>query len=211
LEDYLSDMSKYTTSAEQIKVNKLYKSIPKQLGRNNNKFNYKLVDEKGNKRVYETSLDWLNHSFITNKCVLVDFPEIPLSAYEKENYFKIYLSDVGLLSQLAGIEKKDIYSDEMKLFSGMLTENYVANMIVSNGMRLHYWQSKHNAEIDFLINIEGNIIPVEVKASSNTKSKSLRVYVEKYKHAFAIRVSGKNFGLSGGIKSVPLYAAHLIK
>jgi len=211
LEDYLSDMSKYTTSSEQIKVNKLYKSIPKQLGRDNSKFSYKLVDEKGSKRVYETSLDWLNNSFITNKCVLVDFPEIPLSAYEKENYFKIYLSDVGLLSQLAGIEKKDIYSDEMKLFSGMLTENYVANMMVSNGMRLHYWQSKHNAEIDFLINIEGNIIPVEVKASSNTKSKSLKVYIEKYKPAFAIRVSGKNFGFSGGIKSVPLYAAHMIK
>ncbi len=211
VEDYLADMSKYTTASEHLKVNKLYKSIPKQLGRDNNKFNYKLVDEKGNKRKFETALEWLNYSFITNKCSLVDFPEIPLSVYKKENFFKIYLSDVGLLSQLAGFTKKDICSDEMKLFSGMLTENFVANMFISNGINLYYWKSKHNAEIDFLINIDGHIIPVEVKAACNTKSKSLKVYIEKYNPAYAIRVSGKNFGLFNGIKSVPLYAVHLIK
>lgn len=210
LEDYLADMSKYTTSAEHIKVNKVYKSIPRQLGRDNNKFSYRLVDEKGSKRNFETSLEWLNNSYLTNKCTLVDFPEIPLSAYEKDNFFKVYLSDVGLLTELAGFTKKDIYSDEMKLFSGMLTENYVANMLTSGGNRLHYWKSKHNAEIDFLINIEGNVIPIEVKASSNTKSKSLKVYMDKYNPAYAIRVSGKNFGMTDGIKSVPLYSAFMI-
>lgn len=210
IEDYMSDMSKYTTSVENLKISKIFKSIPKQLGRGNTKFSYKLVDEKGNRRVFETSLDWLNHSFNTNKCTLVDFPEVPLSAYEKESYFKIYLSDVGLLTQLAGFTKKDIYSDEMRLFSGMLTENYVANMLTSNGLKLHYWRSKHNAEIDFLVNIDGNIIPVEVKASTNTKSKSLRVYRERYKPAYAIRISGKNFGFANGIKAVPLYAVYMI-
>lgn len=210
IEDYLSDMSKYTTSIEHLKVSRLYRSIPKQLDRNNNKFNYKLVEEKGSKRTFETSLDWLMHSFITNKCTLVDFPKIPLAAYEIENFFKIYLSDVGLLSQLAGFTKKDIYSNEMNLFSGMLTENYVANMLTSNGMKLYYWKSKHNAEIDFLINIEGNIIPVEVKASSNTKSKSLIVYKDRYDPSYSIRISGKNFGFANGIKSVPLYAVYMI-
>lgn len=211
VEDYLSDMSKYTTSSEHLKVSKIYKSIPRQLGRDNNKFNYKLVDEKGSKRIFETALDWLNHSFITNKCTLVNFPEIPLAAYEKDNFFKVYLSDVGLLSQLAGFTKKDIYSDEMKLFSGMLTENYVANSLVSNKINLHYWKSKHDAEIDFLINIEGSIIPIEVKASNNTKSKSLKVYIEKYKPTYSIRISDKNFGFVNGIKSVPLYAVYMIK
>jgi hypothetical protein len=211
LEDYLSDMSKYTTSVEHLKITKLYKSIPRQLGRDNNKFSYKLVEEKGSRRTFETSLDWLNSSYLTNKCTLVDFPEIPLSAYEKDSFFKIYLNDVGLLTELAGFTKKDIYSDEMKLFSGMLTENYVANMLTAGGMKLYYWKSKHNAEIDFLINIEGSIIPVEVKASGNTKSKSLKVYMDKYKPVYAIRVSGKNFGMTNGIKSVPLYSAFMIK
>ncbi len=211
LEDYVSDMSKYTTSSEQLKINKVFKSLPKQLGRDSTKFNYKLIEEQGGKRKFETGLDWLNQSFMTHKCTLLESPKIPLVAYEKENFFKIYLSDVGLLSQLAGIGKKDIYSDEIKLFTGMLTENYVANMLISHGMKLYYWHSKYNAEIDFLITIDGQIIPVEVKASSNTKSKSLKVYMEKYKPPYAIRISGKNFGLVNGIKSVPLYAAHMIE
>lgn len=211
IEDYLADMSKYTTNAEYMKVKKIYKSIPKQLGRDSRKFNYKLVDEKGNKRIFETSIDWLINSFIVNKCVLVELPEIPLVAFEKENFFKIYLSDVGLLAELANFTKKDIYSDEMRLFSGMLTENYVANMFSAKGIKLHYWKSKHNAEIDFLVNIDGNVLPVEVKAAGNTKSKSLNVYIEKYNPKYSIRVSTKNFGFVNKIKSVPLYAVHLIR
>lgn len=211
LEDYLADMSKYTTNTEHQKINKLYKSIPKQLGQVNTKFNYKLVDEKANKRSYERSIEWLCNSFIAVKCTLVEFPELPMKVYEKDNFFKIYLNDIGLLTTIANIDKKDIYSDELKIFSGMLAENYVANSFCSKGIKLHYWKSKHNAEIDFLINIEGHIIPVEVKASTNTKAKSLKVYQDRYDPYYSIRISGKNFGFVNGIKSVPLYAVHLIK
>jgi predicted AAA+ superfamily ATPase len=92
----------------------------------------------------------------------------------------------------------------------MITENYIAQTLTASGKGLYYWRSGNSAEIDFLVNIEGEIIPIEVKASTNTKSKALKVYMEKYNPPYAIKVSGKNFGYNGLIKSVPLYAAHLI-
>ena len=93
----------------------------------------------------------------------------------------------------------------------MFTENYVAQMLRSSEMKLNYWKSSNNAEVDFVANVEGNIIPIEVKAASDTKSKSLKVYIEKYKPKYSMRVSAKNFEYVNGIKSVPLYAVHLIE
>ncbi len=211
ISDYMADMSKYTTSSENTKIKKVYESVPKQLGKENNKFIYKLVEESAKKARYETSIDWLENSNLINKCTLVDSPRIPLKVYEKNNYFKIYLNDVGLLTELAEISLYNILSDEVNIFKGMLTENYVAQTFVSNGLRLNYWKSSNRAEMDFLINLKGEIIPVEVKAARNTKSKSLVIYKQKYNPEYAIRISSKNFGFVNKIKSVPLYATHLIK
>ncbi len=211
LDDYIADMNRYTTSIDAIKINKIYRSLPKQLGRENAKFTYKLVDNNGNKRYFQNALDWLNYSYIIQKCGMVKLPKIPLAAYQDEAKFKIYANDVGLLARLAKFTKNDLYSDEISLFSGLLTENYVANALKSNGFDLYYWKSKHDAEIDFIVNIAGSIIPIEVKAAQNTKSKSLNVYVDKYKPKYAIKISSKNFGFVNNIKSVPLYAVHLLK
>ena len=209
--DYIADMSKYTTNAENIRINEVYKSIPKQLGRDNNKFSYTLVDEKGNKRMYETSIEWLINSNLVNKCVLVKTPQIPLTAYEEDNYFKIYLNDVGLLTELSNMTPYDIVSESSNLYRGMLTENYVAQTLASGELGLNYWRSSNVAEIDFVLSIQGTVIPIEVKSATNTKSKSLNVYKDKYKPKYAIKISGKNFGFVNGIKSVPLYAAYMIK
>lgn len=211
IEAYTFDMSKYTTAVENIKISKLYNSIPRQLGRENNKFIYKVIEEKAQKRNYETAIDWLINSNLVLKCIMAEIPEIPLKVYEKESMFKIYLSDTGLLCELAGIGAIDLMGKEISQYMGMLCENYIAQSFVSNKINLHYWKSKNDAEIDFLINIEGSIIPVEVKASINTKSKSLKVYTGKYKPEYAIRISSKNFGFVNNIKSVPHYAAYLIK
>ncbi len=211
LDDYMADMHRYTTATDAVKINKIYRSIPKHLGRENSKFTYKLVERNGNKRYFQNALDWLRYSYIVQTCQMVKIPKIPLAAYEDESKFKVYANDTGLLARLANFTKNDLYSDEINLFSGVLTENYVANTFKSNGLDLYYWKSKHDAEIDFVINIGGNIIPVEVKAAHNTKSKSLKVYTEKYNPKYAIKLSSKNFGFINNIKSVPLYAAHLIK
>jgi len=210
IDAYMYDMSKYTTSAENIKINKLYKSVPKQLNRENTKFTYKIVEEKANKRNYETSIDWLLNSNMVNKCALVETPKIPISVYEKENTFKIYLNDVGLLCELSGIKLKDLYVNDFNLYKGMLCENYVAQSFTANGLKLNYWKSKKDAEIDFLLNIDGNVIPVEVKSATNTKAKSLKIYIEKYNPKYSIKISSRNFGFVNNIKSIPLYSVYLL-
>lgn len=210
LEDYLADMNKYTTNSEALKIKQVFQSIPSQLGRDNKKFNYKLVDEKGKKAVYGTSIDWLLSGNLINRATMIEVPRMPLKTYQKENMFKLYMGDTGLLSEMADMTPYDLYSLGGKLFSGMLTENYIAQTLTASSIGLYCWRSGNTAEIDFLVNIKGEIIPVEVKASTNTKSKALKTYMEKYKPAYAIKISGKNFGYNGMIKSIPLYAAYLI-
>lgn len=210
IEDYLADMNKYTSNSEALKIKQVFQSIPSQLGRDNNKFSYKIVSEKGKKVIYGTSIEWLISSNLVNRATLVEVPRIPLKTYHKENMFKIYLGDTGLLCELADMSAQDIYSSGSQLFSGMITENYVAQTLVASDQKLYYWRSGNIAEVDFLINVNGEIIPVEVKASTNTKSKALNTYIKHYEPSYAIKISGKNFGFSGGIKSVPLYAAHLV-
>ncbi len=208
---YITDMSKYTTSSENIKINKLFKSIPMQLSRESSKFTYRIVEDTASKKKYETSIDWLIHGNLVNKCTLAQIPKIPLIAYIKENLFKIYLNDVGLLCELSEITPNNLLSDDFNLYKGMLSENYVAQTFIANNFSLYYWKSKKNAEIDFLINYKGEIIPVEVKAAENTKAKSLKVYIERYNPRYSIKISAKNFGFVNNIKSIPLYAAYLLK
>ena len=119
------------------------------------------------------------------------------------------MSDVGLLAYRNGITLNNLLDGE-KLFTGGLAENYVASQFKVNGYELFYWESENEAELDFLIKKDGEIIPVEVKASIHTKSKSLDIYKNKYKPEYSIRISAKNFGFENNIKSIPLYATYLI-
>jgi len=112
---------------------------------------------------------------------------------------------------LSDMTAADLIGNESNLYKGMLTENYVAQSFASNQIQLHFWKSKNNAEIDFLIAYKGSVVPVEVKSATNTKSKSLKYYREKYSPKLSIKVSANNFNESNGVKSVPLYAAYLIK
>ena len=206
---YLADMNKYTENSEGIKNNKIYNSIPKELARVNNTFKYSIVDKDARKIRYESSLDWLLASNMILKCDLTQKNESPLKAFASSDKFKLYLSDVGLLRALSNLDYSEILLDKNEMFKGVLTENYIACELYSKSKELYYYNFD-KYEIDFLIKINGDIIPIEVKSGRRTNSKSLNEYIKKYKPQFSIRISTKNFGFENNIKSVPLYAVFCI-
>ena len=191
---YIADMAKYTENIESIRNARIYNSIPAQLGKENKKFKYSLVEKSARAREYESSLDWLISSNMILKCDNIKTPKSPLKAYTDDT-FKVYLSDMGLLRALAKISVNEIISNKNMIYKGILAENYVAEILFAKNRELYYWQLNSGMyEVDFLINIDGDIIPIEVKASDNTTSKSLNYYIKRYKPKYSIRISSKNFG-----------------
>jgi predicted AAA+ superfamily ATPase len=210
LTGYLADMAKYSGESNALKINKVYQSIPAQLAKGNTKFRYNLVENAGKKEKFQTSIEWLLQANMLLACNKIETPQSPLSAYRMDNHFKLYLSNTGLLVSLAGIRFYEIMQESVGMYSGFLTENYVAQTLYSKGMKLYYWESNSQAEIDFILHLQDGIIPVEVKASANVRSKSLQSYLERYNPPYVIRVSARNFGFVNRIQSVPLYAVHCI-
>jgi predicted AAA+ superfamily ATPase len=209
---YLADMIRYADNVNAIKIHQVYKSMPSQLAKpNTTKFMYKYIEQGGNSEKFQTAIDWLIQANLLLPCNLVSLPQSPLSAYLNYNIFKLYLSDTGLLVTLARLKTNEILNNQNILFRGFLTENYVAQTLASKNIDLYYWESGNKAEIDFVTNLKDGIIPIEVKASENVRSKSLSAFVNKYKPPYAIRISTKNFGFENNIKSVPLYAVWCIE
>lgn len=210
---YIADMQKYVKSSlETVKIEKVYKSIPSQLAKDKKNFQYNFIEETGRKRKYESSIDWL----VASKMILINYNskrmEIPLKVYIDENNFKLYLSDVGILTNMSEIRFPDIMLDKTFIYKGAITENYIAQELAFKGESLYYWTSKRNAEIDFILYSEQDgIIPIKVKSGNNVRSISLNMYIKEYKPKYAIRFSTRNFGFENNIKSVPLYAAFCVK
>lgn len=204
---YIADMNKYTISnSESIKIEKIYKSIPSQLAKENKKFRYALVEESAKKRDYKSALDWLISGNMVFTSYNVKKPEIPLKVFEDEDVFKMYLSDVGILTNLSEVKLTDIMLNSKFMYKGAITENYIAQELSSKDSSLYYWTSNRDAEVDFLIYNNDGIIPVEVKSVESNTSKSLNVYIDKYRPNYSIRISTKNFGFENNIKAIPLYA-----
>ena len=147
---------------------------------------------------------------IKNECDLTEKNESPMKAFINEDKFKLYLGDVGLLRALSNLEYNEILLDKNEMYKGVLTENYVACEFYPKFNELFYYNF-NKYEIDFLIKIDGNIIPVEVKSGRRKNSRSLNVYIEKYKPLYSIRLSTKNFGFENNIKLVPLYVLESVK
>ncbi len=209
---YISDMNKYTINkSESVKIEKVYLSIPRELAKKNRKFQYKLIEEVASKRKFETALDWLNAGAIILSCNKTEKVEIPLKVYLNKDVFKVYYSDVGILNSICEVSIYDIIDEANFMFKGAIAENYVAQELNTMGIPLIYWKSKGDAEIDFLITTREGIIPVEVKAHHRVQSKSLNVYMNKYKPKYGIRLSTKNFGLENNIKAIPLYATFCLR
>jgi len=205
---YINDMSKYASAGDTVKIIASYESIPAQLAKDNKKFQYKVVKKGGSASIFGNSLEWLISSGVVLKCSKTQ-GLIPPSIYTDPSSFKIYMSDVGLLAYMNNITSDNLLSEE-RLFTGGLAENYVACQLKSNGYKLFYWESENRAEVAFLIQKDGKVLPIEVKANLHSKSKSLEVYKNKYKPEYSIRISGKNFGFGNEIKAIPLYAAYLL-
>lgn len=212
INNYISDMAKYATASESVKIRAAYNSISMQLAKDNKKFQYKVVQTGGTAAIFGASIDWLLQSGVILKCNKLIDTQMPISAYQDLSSFKVYMSDVGLLTLKSNMSYEFLLDKENpnNNFIGALVENYVAQVLNTNGYELFYWTSKGIAEVDFIIQKGKDIIPIEVKSGKNIASRSLNVYIETKKPKYSIRISRKNFGFENNIKSIPLYAAYLI-
>lgn len=217
---YLNDMSKYPkglaprrNNLNEIKKTRLvYDNITVQLSKKNTRFQYKLIKKGGRASEFENAIEWLCLSGIVSRVYKVEQIRKPLENYRNIDAFKIYVSDLGLLCAKKNLAANDILYmvEELNDFKGGMAENYVNVQLTINGYHTYYWESARGAEIDFVIQRDGQLIPIEVKSADNTKAKSLKVYMDTYKPAYAIKLSAKNFAFEDGKKVVPLYAAFCI-
>lgn len=212
INDYIADMAKYASNSESVKIRAAYNSIPVQLAKDNKKFQYKLAQKGGTATIFGSAIDWLQFAGVVLKCARIEHGYMPISVYNDLSSFKLYMGDVGLLTMKSGISQQTIIGagEIENTFLGAISENYVAQSLATKNYSLYYWQNDGIAELDFIIQKDNDIIPIEVKTGMRTKSKSLNMFVEKYKPSFTIRISSKNFGFENNIKSVPLYAAFCI-
>jgi predicted AAA+ superfamily ATPase len=206
--EYIADMAKYAHPTTTVKIRACYNSIPAQLAKENIKFQYKTVQRVGTATIFGESIEWLVYAGIGLKCQKIAHGYMPVSAYADLSDFKLYMSDAGMLTMKSGMATQTILSplEEDNMFLGMISENYVAQALVCNGIPLFYWKNENTAELDFVLQIAGEVVPVEVKKGKRTKSASLNMFMKHYKCNLAIRISAKNFGFENKIKSVPLYA-----
>ena len=212
LASYLNDMSKYNSTNEIKKTRLTYDNITVQLSKRNTRFQYKLIKKGGRASEFENAIEWLCLSGIVSQVYKAEQIKKPLENYRDIDAFKIYVSDLGLLCAKKDLVANDILYmvEELNDFKGGMVENYVNVQLTINGYKTYYWESERGAEVDFVIQRDGKIIPIEVKSADNTKAKSLKVYMDTYKPEYAIKLSAKNFGFEGNIKTVPLYAAFCV-
>ena len=212
LASYLNDMSKYNNLNEIKKTRLVYDNITVQLSKKNTRFQYKLIKKGGRASEFENAIEWLCLSGIVSQVYKTEQIKKPLENYRDIDSFKIYVSDLGLLCAKKDLTATDILYmvDEINDFKGGMAENYANVQLTINGYNTYYWESERGAEVDFVIQRNGQLIPIEVKSADNTRAKSLRIYMNTYKPEYAIKLSTKNFGLEDNKKIVPLYAAFCI-
>lgn len=211
LESYVRDMTKYADNSLSNKIISAFDSIPVQLAKDNPKFQYKVIAKGGTSSIFGEAIMWLKNSGIVNQ-VYKTTAELPLEMHKDLSSFKLYMSDVGLFVNKARypLYQVDLSQQPVMIAMGPLTENYVANELRVKGYDLYYWESDGKAELDFMIQKETDIVPIEVKTSVQTKARSLDLYMKTYSPNYAVRISEKNFGFENNIKSVPLYAVFCI-
>lgn len=210
LNSYIADMTKYARPGESVKIFEAYDSLPAQLAKDSKKFQYKLIKSGARASQYGDSIDWMLRAGIVYKCTKCTQGFLPPAAYLELSAFKLYYSDLGILSARTGMTVSGLMQSESEHFRGIYAENYVACALRTNGYELLYWESDGTAEVDFLIVKDDCVIPVECKAGNHVKAKSMMIYKGKYAPKYCIRISGRNFGMVDGIKSVPLYAVFCI-
>jgi predicted AAA+ superfamily ATPase len=205
---YALYFSKHAENKEIPKLNFLWSSIPSQLARDNKKFLYQAVKQGARSREYEDALLWLSHAGLVHRIFRISKPGLPLSAYDDLSAFKLYLIDVGLLRRLSFLDPIAIREGNRLFmeFKGALSENFILQHLIANFEGTpRYWTSGGQAEVDFLIQVKNDIIPIEVKSDESVRSKSLAVYNDLYQPPVRIRYSLKNLKKDDGLLNIPLF------
>ena len=210
LEQYENDFSKHTASNELPRIRMVWNSIPLQLAKENKKFFFGKIKEGARAKEFELAIEWLQDCGLIKKVYKVTKPAMPLKAYIDFSSFKLYLLDVGLLGALSELDAESILEGNAIFteFKGALTEQYVLQQMVSDTKYKPYYYAGEKAtyEVDFLIQQNKNVIPVEVKAEENLRAQSLKVYCEKFKPEYAVRTSMSNYREQNWLINLPLYA-----
>jgi len=208
LNSYELDFAKHAPAVDFPKLALIWKSIPDQLAKESGKFVYGHVKPGARAKDLEDALQWLLSAGMAYKVCKIEKPAIPLSAYSNQSYFKLYMSDIGLLRRMSRLPATAIFAESSLYseFKGALTENFVLSELINlQGDVPYYWKSGNTAEVDFIAQFGERIVPIEVKAATNVKSRSLRVYREKYKPEISVRTSMLNLKKDDGLVNIPLY------
>lgn len=203
---YIADMARYADKNETVRIIAAYGSLPAQLAKENHKFQYKTIRSGARSADYGIAVDWLKAAGIVTACQRISEGRLPVSTFKDPTAFKLYHSDTGLLTAMSGITAKEYLSRANDRFRGAIAENSVAVALRSSDYEIYYWESQGRAEVDFVIEKDGDVIPVEVKSGDNVRSKSLAEFTKRYSPPFSYRVSYKNFGNENNIRSIPFYA-----
>ena len=207
--DYEQDFSKHAPSNIVPRIRQLWNNIPTQLAKENKKFIYGLIKEGARAREYEIALSWLIDCGLIYQVNRVNNCKVPLSAYQDFSAFKLYLLDLGLLGAMAGLDARTILEDNeiFNEFKGSLTEQYVLCQLKEcTDLDAFYWSSDTGiAEVDFVVQIGKNNVPIEVKSSENLQAKSLKSFVEKYNTKINVRTSMSNYREEEWLCNIPLY------
>jgi len=207
---YEQDFSKHAPNEAVPRIRMFWNSIPSQLAKENRKFIYGLVRKGARARDYELAMMWLTDCGLIHKVNRITKPGLPLRSYEDTKAFKLYMVDTGLLSALSRLEAKTLLNEDKIFteFKGALTEQYVLQQFKCEKLLpVFYWSAETGtSEVDFIIQIDNRIIPVEVKASENLRAKSIKIYREKYSPKISIRLSMSNYRNEGWLINIPLYA-----
>ena len=209
LNSYEEDFSKHAPSEIVPRLKMLWNSIPSQLAKENKKFIYGLIKEGARAKDYELALSWLIDCGLIYKVDRVNKPNLPLIAYQDTSAFKLFILDVGILGAMTRIDER-VLLEGNKIFTefkGAFTEQFVLTELKSNkDIPIYYWSAKRaTAEIDFVIQLGIDIIPIEVKSEENLQAKSLKTFVEKYKTTKNIRTSMSNYRKEESLINIPLY------
>ena len=207
---YEEDFTKHIPENTVAKIRLLWKSIPAQLSKENKKFIYGAVKEGARARDFETALSWLINSGLIYRVNKITKPDLPIIAYEDFSAFKLFVLDVGLLGAMTGLEAETIIDGNriFEEFKGAIAEQYVLQQFKTiKDLPVFYWSNETSrAEVDFVIQLKSNVVPVEVKAETNLQAKSLKVYMEKFKPNYAIRTSMADYKETENLLDIPLYA-----
>lgn len=214
LDAYEQDFSKHAPHDVVPRIRMLWDSIPAQLTKENKKFIYGLIKEGARAKEYEQAMLWLTDCGLVHEVHRVNSPKLPLKAYEDLKSFKLFVLDVGLLSCMVRLRQSTLLdgNELFKEFKGALTEQYVLQQLKTvEGLGTYYWTNdRGGAEIDFLVDNGSTVIPIEVKAETNLKAKSLKTYRDKFQPEVSIRTSMADFKREEWLLNLPLYAIEMI-